>query len=425
MGELFVWLDIVMIAGVLLFIITGLPKIIYYFVGIFAKDKNPLPKAKNNHKFAVIIPARNESAVIEKLLVCLKDQTYSSEYFDVYVAVEREDDPTCEIAKGYGAEIYIKKNFEKNGKGYVLEEVVDHIFANRSDKNYEAFMIVDADNILSKDYMQRLNDALDAGYDIALGYRNSKNWNGGWIAACTGLTFTRFSRFQNFARNKFGASVLLSGTGYYIKTDIVKKFGGWKWHSLTEDVELTTVSALNNFRMCYIDDAVFYDEQPTDLKTSFNQRKRWVKGYMQNSSAYHKKIGKGVFDKNCNRLGCLEMKLGAACMACFAACFAFYLIVNFLVAVMNYHNSEVFALALSRFIGAWLGYFAVLYIDTAIMLFVERKRINMKPLNKLGAVIMRPVYSLLYFPVAIAAIMKDVEWVPIEHKINTLDEKRK
>ena len=45
----------------------------------------------------------------------------------------------------------------------------------------------------------------------------------------------------------------------------------------------------------------------------------------------------------------------------------------------------------------------------------------MKPLRKVETVIMRPLYSMLYVPVAIAAITQPVEWVPIEHKVNTVN----
>ncbi len=423
MKTVFIVLDILLATGVLLFILTGLPKIINYIIGIFGGRQKPLPKAQNLHKFAVIIPARNESSVIGDLLSCIQAQTLSKEAYDVYIAVESLDDPTCAIARDFGAEIYVKRNFDKNGKGYVLEEVVDHIFQNRADRGYEAFIIIDADNLLEPDYFEKLNDALDAGYDIAVGYRNSKNWNDGWIAANTGLTFTRFSRFVNYPRSRRGDTVLLTGTCYYIKTDIVKKYGGWQWHSLTEDVELTTVSAINGFKTRYIEDAVFYDEQPTDLKTSFIQRKRWVKGFFDNGKRFNERLYQGaVYGGKSDRRTCAEMLFGAACMASFAVFFAAYIIGNLFIMVKFFDTPIAFA-ALYRFIGAWAGYFVALYIDSLIILIKERKRIKMSFLRKAEAVIMRPVYSMLYVPVAILALLSPVEWTPIEHKVNVVDGK--
>lgn len=422
MQKTFLFLDIVLLAGVALFIFFALPKIIYFVIGMFSHKPQKLPKAKTNHKFALLVPARNESAVIEKLFESLAAQTFPRDSFDIYVAVESSDDPTCDIAKKYNAEVYIKKDFMHSGKGYVLKELINYIFDRREDRGYEAFMIIDADNILAPDYLQKLNDALDAGYDIALGYRNSKNWNSGWISACTGLTFTRFSHFQNYAKSKLNSTVYLSGTCYYIKTAIVKKHGGWVWHSLTEDVQLTTVSAINGYSTIYLDDAVFYDEQPTDVRTSFNQRRRWLKGFFDNRTAYRKQVCKGVFDGESNSLACYEIALGSMCMISFALCFSAYLLGNLGVIFVNLSNIPVVRLALIRIAIAIGGYLTALYLDTAIMLAVERKRIKMKTSKKLQAILMRPVYSLMYIPIALSTVFKQVEWTPIKHTINSIDD---
>lgn len=423
MKTAFIVLDVMLATGLLLTLLTGLPKILNYLQGCFGGRQKPLPKAKKKHKFAIIIPARNESAVIGKLLDSLNAQTFGVDHGDIFIAVEKADDPTCKIAQDYGAELYFKKNFDKNGKGYVLEEVVDHIFKNRADREYEAFMIIDADNILEADYIDKLNDALDAGYDIAVGYRNSKNWNDGWVAADTGLTFTRYSRFANFGKSKKGHTVLLTGTCYYIKTDIVRAQGGWKWHSLTEDVELTTVAAINGYKTTYVESAVFYDEQPTCLKASVAQRKRWVKGFFNNSNKYADRLyaGLGKCSKS-DKASCLEAVLGAAPMAIFAIFFIFYTVGNAYLAIKYFGASVAFA-ALYRIIGAWALYFISLYVDTATILFVERKNIKMSFLRKVEAVFMRPLYSMLYLPIALSALTRRVEWVPIEHKVNTVNGK--
>lgn len=425
MKTVFIVLDVMLATGVILFLLATLPKVVNYLTGIFGGRQKPLPKAKKIHKFAVIIPARNESAVIGTLLASIESQTFPKDGYDMYIAVESADDPTCVIAKAHGAEVYFKRDFSKNGKGYVLEEVVDHIFKKRADKGYEAFIIIDADNVLEPDYFEKLNDALDAGYDIAVGYRNAKNWNGGWVAADTGLTFTRFSRFANFAKAKKGETVLLTGTCYYIKSDIVRAHGGWKWHSLTEDVELTTVAAINGYKTTYIEDAVFYDEQPTDLKTSIKQRKRWVKGFFQNSAKYNERLFNGlVYGGGANRRSCLEAMLGASGMVFFAIFFAAYLLGNLTIVVRYFDTPYAFA-AMYRMIGAVAGYLLALYLDTSVVLIVERKRIKMDFHRKVQAVLMRPVYSLLYLPVAISALTRNVEWTPIEHKVNTIDGENK
>ena len=139
MKTAFIVLDVMFAIGLLLTLLTGLPKLINYIRGCFGGRQKPLPKAKKKHRFAIIVPARNESAVIGKLLDSLDAQTFGVDHGDVFIAVESPDDPTCKIAADYGAELYFKKNFDRNGKGFVLEEVVDHIFTNRALSAYGTF----------------------------------------------------------------------------------------------------------------------------------------------------------------------------------------------------------------------------------------------------------------------------------------------
>ena len=74
-------------------------KIFYHIYGLMPAKK--FPDAKQNHKYAILIPARNESSVIEGLLKSLREQDYPHELFDTYVVVETDSDPTVEICKKY------------------------------------------------------------------------------------------------------------------------------------------------------------------------------------------------------------------------------------------------------------------------------------------------------------------------------------
>ena len=61
-----------------------------------------VPKEKNNKgKFAILIPARDESRVIEELLNSILNQTRKINSDDVYVIVEEESDKTVELVKLY------------------------------------------------------------------------------------------------------------------------------------------------------------------------------------------------------------------------------------------------------------------------------------------------------------------------------------
>lgn len=69
-------------------------------------------------------------------------------------------------------------------------------------------------------------------------------------------------------------SCAVSGTGFYMDVNIIKKSKGWNWFLLTEDIEFATYNILNNNRIGYAPDAILYDEQPVTFVDSWNQRFR-------------------------------------------------------------------------------------------------------------------------------------------------------
>ena len=63
-------------------------------------------------------------------------------------------------------------------------------------------------------------------------------------------------------RYKLNMGTYVSGTGYYIAMDILADMGGWKYRTLTEDIEFSLDCALKKIKIGYNENAVFYDELP-------------------------------------------------------------------------------------------------------------------------------------------------------------------
>lgn len=393
-----------------------LQKIIYHIFGLFPAKH--FDDAKQNHKFAILIPARNESAVIEQLLMSIQNQNYDKNLIETYVIVESETDKTCEIAKKYpSTNVFVRKHLENKGKGYALDEVVKDIFANN--KIYDAFIICDADNILDKNFVCEMNKSYDAGYKLCLGYRNSKNWNGGWIASSSALTFSMINTFHNKSRARFNRNVMVSGTGFYIAYDILKQLGGWNFYTLTEDYEISLFSTLNNVKSTYNEYAEFYDEQPTSLKASWNQRLRWVKGYGQVNKKYKKKLLKSaVFDKQ-NRWSKLEYSMSILPVMTLLASTIVYALFTLVLAIVGSILGEEIAWKVWRAFSITVGVVYLFYFCySLVMLLAERKHTNITFKNALICCLTSVFYWAVYIPIYVVALFKkEVEWKPIIHNV--------
>lgn len=104
-----------------------------YIPLVLAKKQRPLPCPPSPHRYAVLIAARNESAVIGGLLDSLRQQTYDPALLTVFVAADNCTDDTAAIARRHGAVVYERFNHVNVGKGYALDFLTQHIKADYPD----------------------------------------------------------------------------------------------------------------------------------------------------------------------------------------------------------------------------------------------------------------------------------------------------
>lgn len=263
------------IVGLILTIstITSKP---YKILGFFFTRK--FKPAKNLHKYAIMIAARNEEAVIGNLLNSIKKQDYPAELLTVFVVADNCTDNTAKVAREHGAICYERFNDTDKTKGFALQFLVENIKADYGIESFEGYFIFDADNLLKQDYISRMNDSFDSGEKIITSYRNTKNWTESWIASTYALHWLRSIRFNHRARSFLHLATNIQGTGFLFTNEIIRD--GWKYTSLTEDRALTADCVVQGYEISYNDQAVFYDEQPVSLKVALRQRLRWSKGHI-------------------------------------------------------------------------------------------------------------------------------------------------
>ena len=201
-------------------------QIFYVFVALFNKSKNF--NASINHKYAVVIAARNESAVIAQLINSIKKQNYPGELLDIYVVADNCTDNTAAVAKKAGAIVFERFNKQLVGKGYALDYAFKNIL--KSNKCYEGYFVFDADNLLDENYVSEMNKVFDKGYKIITSYRNSKNYDTNWLSAGYSLWFLREAKYLNNSRMILNTGCAISGTGFMVSDEIIRKNNGWKHH---------------------------------------------------------------------------------------------------------------------------------------------------------------------------------------------------
>lgn len=380
----------------LLFLFLG---IFYLVYPLFWKHKNrnfPVSKEKKNPKFCILIPAREESKVIASLLESIQKQTKPIPMEDVYVIVEEQSDPTIKITHSFGGTVLYRQDLSLKRKGYALDEAVKQL-----KKEYDAYFVFDADNILSPTYLEEMEKTYFMGYDLGIGYRNSKNGNHNVITACSTLTFSMINTIGNNSKNKNHANVVISGTGFYMTKKWVQKWGGYPFHTLTEDYELYLYSILEEMTSYYNTDAIFYDEQPTQFHQTILQRTRWIKGFFEARKLYIPMIKKKKNPKNIGSV--VTETVGVKPYICFV--FAWILLF-----VSSFFTSIFWSL------GLLLLAYVILLFFTGILIQKE-KQLNLNQKMKRKALFFNPLFLASYVICLLKSmVQKEIPWEPIKHE---------
>ncbi len=389
-----------------------------YLVVPFVK-KLPAHKESKLHKFAIVVCARNEENVIANLVESIRAQDYPAELIDIILVADNCTDKTASVGRELGMTVFERFDEERIGKGYALEFGLARIAESFGEDHFDAFIVFDADNVLENNFVTEINKTFSDGYEVVTCYRNSKNYGDSWLAAGTGLWFLRDSKYLNGSRMRIGACPQVAGTGFLFSNSIRKEYGGWPFHTLTEDYEFTCYSVIRGKKFGYCEEARFYDDQVSDFAQSWNQRLRWCKGGLQSFVKFWKPLGRGLFSRKFIACYDMIMSIAPAYFLSIIAC-----LVNIVGAVVLLCKGHGVAETLLPFAVLAAGAYGLVLVHSLVTTITEWKHIRTTPFKKILYAFTFPLFMMTFIPIAFVAIFKkNVSWTKIHHK--ALDENSK
>lgn len=437
------YLHIVRLIINILFILLGalvLHFALFGIVGVFARKR--YPKTDKINRYGLIIPARNEEAVIAGLIESIQKNDYPQDKLQIFVVAHNCTDKTAEIARQCGATVYEYNNPDECTMGYAFKYLFSCIERDYKTKSFDGFFLFNADNVLDKNYISKMNDAFEYYHrkSVITSYRNSKNFGKNLISGLYGMYFAVGCRLESRGRTVLGCSTRVQGTGYLINSKIVKN--GWPYVTLTEDWEFTADQILFEHNIRYCDEAVFYDEQPTSLKIMWRQRVRWSRGHLLVFYARFKELVAGIFKKETkHRVSLYDIAVNTIPSPLFLL---FLQILQFGLELLtplvdkNYTWERLFlgdtySFFLSEgilFNWARSALYALpfMMLVAVLMFFIERKRIHgVNPIRKVLIVLFFPIFMGIEPLIDVQAFFsRHLGWKPIPHddstKIDALDE---
>ena len=382
-----------------------------YLVIPFIK-KLPEHKETSLHRYAIIVCARNEENVISDLVDSIRRQDYPSELIDIILVADNCTDKTAEVGRSLGVTVFERFDEEKIGKGYALDYGLHRAAQTFGEDYFDAFIVFDADNILTENYVTEINKTYSDGYEVITCYRNAKNYGDSWLAAGSGMWFLRDSKYLNGSRMRIGACPQVSGTGFLFSNDIRKEYGGWPFHTMTEDYEFTCYSVIRGKKFGYCENARFYDEQVSTFAQSWNQRLRWCKGGLQSFVIFWRQLARGLFSRKF--VPCYDMIMSIAPAYFISIIATLVNIIGSVILICTGHDvGEVLLPTVPILVGAYV----FVLVNGLITTVTEWKHIRATAFKKILYIFTFPFYMITFIPTAFVALFKkDVSWKPIRHK---------
>lgn len=271
--------------------------LVFALAGLFYKEK-PYGTPGRFRKAAVLIPGYKEDAVIVEVATAALKQQYPQGLFDVVIIADSFQPSTIEKLKSIPVKL-IEVSFEKSTKSKALNKAMEQL-----GDGYEIAVVLDADNIMAPDFLNKVNTAFDNGFIAVQGHRTAKNINNSW-AVLDAISEEINNHIFRKGHRVLGLSSAIIGSGmafdyHFFKNMMssVHAVGGF-------DKEIELKMLKQGVTIAYLDDAMVYDEKIQQPDVFSNQRRRWLSAqvhYFRNgfTDAFKDLITKGnadYFDK--------------------------------------------------------------------------------------------------------------------------------
>ena len=237
-------------------------------------------KDKKEHSFAVIIPAYKEDRVILETARQAINQQYAPDLFEVFVLADQLQPSTLETLKSLSVNV-VEIKLEKSSKAKALNVALSQI-----DKNaFDIAVILDADNIMKPNFLERMNDNFNQGHQAVQGCRAAKNEDTS-MAILDGASEAANNNILGAGPNALGLSGRLAGSGmafdFELFREVMQEIDAISGFDKELELRLTKLGVFSQ----YDSSAIVYDEKVRNTKNYTTQRGRWLAAQYQHFSNF-------------------------------------------------------------------------------------------------------------------------------------------
>ncbi len=257
--------------------LIGIPAILasaYLLLLTLLSARPAAPLRTSARKFDVIVPAHNEATGIVRTLESLQRVEWPRALFRIIVVADNCTDATAVVAATGGAIVLERRDEHLRGKGYALNFAFER---SRSEAWASAVVVVDADSVVSGNFLEAIAARLDQGaHAVQVDYA-VLNPHDSWRTRLIAIALGAFHRVRSRAREHLRVSCGIRGNGWCVTHGMLELLP-YRAFSLTEDIEYGIDLGLAGARVHYCDEAQVYGEMVSNSQNAGKQRQRWEQG---------------------------------------------------------------------------------------------------------------------------------------------------
>ena len=252
--------------------------VIYLFVlsfaGRFRRTRPSVIPGSPKNNIAVMVAAYKEDGIILSTAANLLALDYPADLYTVYILADSFQPETVQQLRRLPVEV-IEVVFEKSTKAKSLNAAFSRI-----ERPHDIVLICDADNMLEKDFLRKIDGEFTAGSRAVQGKRVAKNLDSPFaiLDACSEAIGNHIFRKGS---NALGLSSSVIGSGMAFDFAEMRQIMGEidATGGFDKILQLKVVERGHSIR--YLDDGLIFDEKIGNSQAFSNQRKRWVSSQHQ------------------------------------------------------------------------------------------------------------------------------------------------
>lgn len=250
---------------------------------------------------SVMVPAHNESAVIQRTVRALLRFDYPQDRYEIIVINDNSSDDTEEKLAAVQAEfpdrklVVVNTDNKLGGKGKSNALNIGFSVAKGT-----VLAIYDADNTPEPRALRILVEHLmtDDSLGAVIGKFRTRNRNASLLTRFVNIETLAHQCMNQAGRWFYFGLCTIPGTNFVIHRHIIEKIGGWDPLALSEDTEISFRIYRMGYKIRQVPQAVTWEQEPFRLDIWMKQRTRWAMGnlyVLKNNFKY-------VFDRTAGKM---------------------------------------------------------------------------------------------------------------------------